>query len=100
MGFVKVAEVDDVPAGEGKVVVVGRNELALFKVDGEIYCIDNLCPHADGPLGEGYVNGDCVSCPWHAWQFSVKTGKMLYNPEVGVQTYACKVEDGAVFVDV
>ncbi len=100
MAFVKVALVADVPVGEGKVCVVGRKELALFQVDEQFYCIDNLCPHADGPLGEGYVTGECVACPWHAWEFSVKTGKMLYNPEVSVKSYACKVEDGSVFVDV
>jgi nitrite reductase (NADH) small subunit len=100
MAFVKVAEAADVKIGEGKVVAVGSREVALFNVEGEFYCIDNQCPHAAGPLGEGWVEGEIVSCPWHAWQFSVKTGEMLYNSFVCVATFPCKVEDGTVLVDV
>lgn len=99
MGFVKVADVAEIKLGAGKVVAVGSKELALFNVEGEFYCIDNSCPHADGPLGEGWVQGETVSCPWHAWMFSVKTGEMIYNAFVCVATYPCKVEDNAVFVD-
>lgn len=99
MGFVKVAEVSEIAPGAGKVVTVGSKELALFNVEGEFYCLDNSCPHADGPLGDGYVQGETVTCPWHSWMFSVKTGEMIYNAFVCVATYPCKVESEAVFVD-
>lgn len=100
MAFVKVAGVEEVPVGTGIGVAVGRRELGIFNVDGEFYAIDNRCPHADGPLSEGYIEGEMVSCPWHAWMFSVKTGKMAYNSFVCLATFPCKVEEGAVFVDV
>src|SRR5215475_4749181 len=78
MGFVKVAEAAEVLPGTGRVVRAGGRELALFHIEGAFYCIDNDCPHREGPLGEGELEGDTVICPWHAWEISVKTGEVLY----------------------
>ena len=100
MGFVKVAEAEKVAVGAGLVIEAGGKELALFNVDGEFFCIDNSCPHHGGPLGEGDLHGDVVMCPYHAWQFSVRTGEGMYGCGVGVRAYDCKLEDGAVLVDV
>ncbi len=100
MAFVKVADAADVPSGSGTVVQAGSRELALFNVEGTFYCIDNECPHMYGPLGEGYLESDVVMCPWHAWEFNVRTGEGLYGTGLCVATHACKVEDGAVLVEV
>ena len=100
MGFVKVAEAEKVEVGTGIVVEAGGMELALFNVGGEFFCIDNTCPHAYGPLGEGELYGDAVMCPYHAWQFSVRTGEGLYGCGAGVRTFATRVEDGDVLVEV
>jgi nitrite reductase (NADH) small subunit len=100
MAFVKVAEEAELSPGQGMVVEADSRELALFNVDGEFFCIDNECPHRDGPLGEGELEDDTVICPWHAWQINVKTGEVLYNPGTCVATHACKVEDGAILVEV
>ena len=74
MAFVKVAELGDVKPGTGRVVRAGGKELALFLVDGAFYCIDNDCPHREGPLGEGDLEGDTVICPWHAYEYDPCTG--------------------------
>lgn len=100
MGFVKVADAEKLEAGAGMVVMAGGKELALFNVNGTFYCIDNLCPHHDGPLGEGELYGEAVMCPYHAWQFNVRTGEGLYGCRANVRTYECKLEEGAVLVDV
>ena len=99
MAYVKVADVGQVPPGTSQVVEVGGQELALFNVDGQFFCIDNYCPHSGGPLGYGELEEDVVMCPWHAWQFNVKTGRMIYSPSICVGTYPCKVEDDAVLVE-
>lgn len=99
MGFVRVASVEEIQPGTALGVAVGRDEIGIFNIDGEFYAIDNRCPHADGPLSEGYIQGENVSCPWHAWLFSVKTGKMVHNEFVCQRSYPCKVEDGAVLVE-
>lgn len=100
MTFVKVAEAADLSPGEARTVFANGRELALFNVEGEFYCIDNECPHRDGPLGEGELEDDVVMCPWHAWQINVKTGEVMYNPGLCVATHACKVEEGEVLVEI
>ncbi len=98
--FVKVAEVGDVAPGSGKVVTVKDRTIALFNVDGAFYAIDNTCVHRGGPLGEGEVDGSVVTCPWHSWQFDVKTGVSPANPAAKVATYEVKTEGSSVMVSV
>ena len=98
--YVKVARVGDVDSGKGIVVQVKGTRVALFNCDGVYYAIRNSCPHMGGELGEGLLQGDVVTCPWHGWRFSVKTGK---NPEadvVGVRTFEVRVEGDEIFIGV
>lgn len=90
--FHRVASVQDLDPGRGMVVVVKGTRIALFNCDGTFYAIKNTCPHMGGELGEGYLEKDIVTCPWHGWRFNVKTGR---NPEadvVGVRTFEVRVE--------
>jgi len=98
--FVKVAQVSDLQPGAGKVVMVKDRAIALFNVDGTFYAIDNICLHRGGPLGEGELEGCVVTCPWHGWQYDVKTGMSETNPAIKVKTYEVKTEDSAVMVSV
>ena len=79
---IKVAEVGDLPVGEGRVIEAEGRTLALFNVDGTFYAIDNTCPHRGGPLGEGDLQGRYAICPWHAWRWDVTTGSNANNPAV------------------
>lgn len=90
--FVRVASTDDVKPGMGIVVEMNDKALALFSIDGTIYAIDNTCVHRGGPLGEGDLEGEVVTCPWHGWQFNVKTGGCVNNPAAKIDTYQVKVE--------
>ena len=94
-----LAAVEDVPAGEGRVVEIEGKDLALFNVDGTFYAIDNACAHRGGPLGEGDLEGRFVSCPWHAWRWDVTTGANANNPAVRMACFPVAVENGAVFVE-
>ncbi len=100
MSFVKVALQGELAPGVGKVVSVSGRNYALFNIEGEYFCIDNDCPHAGGPLGEGTVDRDAVMCPWHCWYFDIKTGEGLYGLGIGVGTHACKLDGGEVHIDV
>lgn len=81
---VKIASVSDVP--EGGCIAIdapdGRT-VALFNVGGQICALENTCPHAGGPLGEGSLEDTVVTCPWHGWSFDVKTGECQNNPDAG-----------------
>ncbi len=100
MSFVEVAKVSDVKPGNSKVVNAGGKELALFNVDGKFFVTDNACVHKGGPLGEGTLDGDVVSCPWHAWKYNVKTGVSPVNAAAKVQPYKVKVDGDNVMVEV
>jgi len=66
--------------------------VAVFNVEGSYYAIDNTCLHRGGPLGEGELEGEVVTCPWHGWEYNVKTGACINNPSVCVKSYPVLVE--------
>ena len=99
MQRVRLASVEDVPVGEGRVVEAQGKVLALFNVDGAYYAIDNTCVHRGGPLGEGDLEGRVVTCPWHAWRWDVTTGANVNNPAVKIACFTVTVEDDAIFVE-
>jgi nitrite reductase/ring-hydroxylating ferredoxin subunit len=75
LDFIKVAAVSDIREGEMKIVF---NELAVVaNVQGRFHAFGNVCPHAAGPLGEGFLDGHIVECPWHAAQWDVATGSAV-----------------------
>jgi nitrite reductase (NADH) small subunit len=97
--FVKVAAAGDIAPGAGVCVEVGGRQVAVFNVDGAFYAIDNTCPHRGGPLAEGELEGTAVTCPWHAWQFDLKTGESLTD-DSRVDRFDVQVSDGQVLVAV
>lgn len=99
--FTKVASTADVAPGEAKCVEVAGKKVALFNLDGSFYAIDDTCPHRGGPLSEGEVAGEEVTCPWHGAIYNLKTGAALGPPAPrGVGCYAVRVQGSDVEVEV
>ncbi|MBI1941968.1 MAG: Rieske 2Fe-2S domain-containing protein [Acidobacteria bacterium] len=98
--FVKVADLSELEKGACKAVEVSGKTVALFNVDGTVYALDNTCLHRGGPLGEGMLEGDVVTCPWHMWQYNVRSGEKVATPSVKVATYAVQVEGNDIKVAV
>ncbi len=97
--FIKVAQSDELEDGELMAVEVDGEPVCLAKVDGCIYAFTDNCTHISGPLNEGELDGEVLTCPWHGAQFNVTTGKVLRGPaRQDIATYPVKVEDNAVFV--
>jgi nitrite reductase/ring-hydroxylating ferredoxin subunit len=94
---VRVAAEDDLCDGQGVEVMVGKKKYALFRVDGEYYCLANICKHWGAPLAEGFLDGHFVMCPWHGWRFDVRDGT-TDHPDSDVRTFPVTVRDGEVFV--
>jgi NAD(P)H-dependent nitrite reductase small subunit len=98
--FVRAIAASDLPPGRGTEVDVGDQTIALFNVEGRYHALTNRCPHRGGPLGQGFVAGPQVSCPWHNWTFDVTTGENVASADLMVQRFEVKVEDGNVYVKV
>ncbi|WP_435006432.1 Rieske (2Fe-2S) protein [Tundrisphaera lichenicola] len=98
--FVKMATLDEIPAGSSKEVEHQGRIFALFNVGGVLSAIDGLCPHQGGPLADGPVEGTLVTCPWHGWQFDVQTGKSTLNNRLTQPVFEVKVEGRDVLVAV
>ena len=97
--LVKVAKVSDLSLGEGKTVDASGQEIALFNVDGAFYAIGNTCVHRGGPLGEGALEGDVVTCNWHGWKYNVRNGVSPVNPAARVPSYRVQVQGSDIFVE-
>lgn len=95
-----VAQADDLKDGGSKAVMIGSNDIALFRKGDNFYAVANECSHYGAPLCGGYVSGHTVMCPWHGWQFDMNTGECLSVPGCDIEAFKVKVEDGAVSVAV
>lgn len=99
--FVKVAKTDEIVPGQGKMIEVGGKKIALFNVEGSFHAIDDTCTHRGGPLSEGSLDGNEVTCPFHGARFDVTTGGVLGPPaSQGVARYNVRVEGGDIEVEV
>lgn len=109
-----VCPVEELQPGERKIVEVAERSIGVFNIDGDFFAIKNLCPHHFAPLCEGQITGTMqpadevgeynwlsegkiIRCPWHKWEFDIRTGESVYNPhklrtrsyETSVETSAC-----------
>jgi len=78
----------------------GEFDICLARIDGELKALDNWCPHRRGPLGQGWIEGKAVVCPWHSWTFDLTTGLAEYPEGEKVVAFPVKVEGADVLVDV
>ena len=97
---VKVAKKSEIPADTGKYVQVEGKEIALFRIGDKVYALDHVCPHQGGPLAEGGLDGNVVTCPWHGWQFDVTSGVCTFNESVKQPTFPVKEEGDDILVEV
>ena len=97
--FVRVAKLSDIEEGDLMEVEVDGEPVCLAKTGDAIYAFTGTCTHIGGPLGEGELDGDVLTCPWHGAQFDVHTGKVLRGPaRQNIQTYAVQIEGEDILV--
>lgn len=114
MGRYCLAAAAEIPAGGSKVVEVRGRSIGVYNVKGNYYAIYNYCPHQGAELCRGPVCGttlesevyeyiygrdrEIIRCPWHGWEFDLKTGRSLFSERIRVRTYPVEVEDGNLYV--
>lgn len=97
-GFVEVCGVDDIVENRGRVVSLGGERVAVFRYDGKISALSNVCQHQNGPLGEGRIINGCAVCPWHGYEYLPDTGQSPPPFTEKLPTFRARVERGRVWV--
>ncbi len=96
MPWTSLCDLDELEEGRGKYVEIGGFQIAVFLDAGEVYALDNTCPHAGAPMAAGWVENGCAVCPRHSWAFRLDTGDLRDMPGVTLKTYKLRklVRDG------
>jgi 3-phenylpropionate/trans-cinnamate dioxygenase ferredoxin subunit len=111
-----VAAVEEIPPGRRKLVEAGGRNIVVFNIGGEFFALNNRCPHRGASLGHGIQTalvqstvpgeylcsrpGEMVKCPWHGWEFDIRSGKSWCDPSrLRVRQYAVTVKEGRELVE-
>jgi len=111
-----VAAVAEIPPGERKLVEAGGKEIVVFNLNGEFFALSNRCPHQGGSLCAGTLSGhvespepgvyhydrrgEMIRCPWHYWEFDIRTGKSYCDPDrTRTRAYDVSVATGRALVE-
>lgn len=97
-GYLHACAVADIPENRARIVCISGERVAIFKYDGNISAVSNVCQHQNGPLGEGKIVNGCITCPWHGYQYLPHTGASPPPFVERVPTFNVRVENGQVFV--
>jgi nitrite reductase (NADH) small subunit len=99
--WVRICSVAEAPA-EGNVAEAEADgvPVCLARIKGELSAVDNICPHRAGPLGQGWVEGNSVVCPWHSWTFDTRTGEAEWPVKDRIAVFPLRVEGENVLVDI
>ncbi len=98
--FIDIGALDDIPRQGARVVRVASGCIAVFRTATDrVYAIEDRCPHKGGPLSEGIVHGQAVTCPLHAMVFDLNTGQAQGADAGQVRTFAARVEGGRILLD-
>lgn len=97
--WIEIGTVAAIPRLGARCVATPAGKIAVFRThEDQIYAIENRCPHKNGPLSEGIVHGNAVTCPLHNWVFDLATGKAQGADEGQVRTYPVDVVEGRIFI--
>jgi nitrite reductase/ring-hydroxylating ferredoxin subunit len=91
MSWTTLCDLSELTENQGKYVEIDGFQLAVFLSAGQVYVMDNYCPHAGGNLAAGFVQEGCAVCPWHYWPFRLETGELRDSPGVAVKTYQTRL---------
>lgn len=97
-GFVEVCRVGEIPEKRAHVACLGGERVAVFRYDGKVSAISNVCQHQNGPLGEGRILDGCVTCPWHGFQYDPATGSSPPPFTERVPTFRVRLDGDRVLV--
>ncbi len=99
--FVKVAKQSELPEGGKLSCEVADRYIVLVRKDGTVYCIDDVCTHDGGPLGDGDLDDHCLVCPRHGAKFDIRTGAAVCMPATeATAAYPVKIEGDDIYIQI
>lgn len=99
-GWLKVGRAQDIPDRRARVVEsANAQRIAVFRYDGKVSAVSNVCRHQGGPLGEGRIVDGCITCPWHGFQYRPEDGCSPEPFSERIATFATRIEHGVVYVN-
>ena len=97
----RVAGLEDLPPGRLTRAAVNGTPIVLARVGDAVYACGDTCAHQGGPLGDGKLHGVRLACPWHGWQYDVRSGQCVFPGRgASVPSYPVRIEGGDVWVEV
>ena len=100
MSWIDIGHVEDVPLRGARLLKTHIGCIAVFRTaEAEVFAASNSCPHKGGPLSEGIVHGQSVTCPLHNWVFDLNTGEAQGADEGRIETYQVRLEGGRILID-
>jgi nitrite reductase/ring-hydroxylating ferredoxin subunit len=97
-GFVEACGIEDIPEKGARIFCLSGERVAIFKYNGKVSAISNVCQHQNGPLGEGKIVNGCITCPWHGYQYLPETGASPPPFKEQVPTFNVRVRNSRVHV--
>jgi nitrite reductase/ring-hydroxylating ferredoxin subunit/DMSO/TMAO reductase YedYZ heme-binding membrane subunit len=98
-GFVDVCAAEDIVESRGRTVCLAGERVAIFRYDGQVSAVSNVCKHQNGPLGEGKIVNGCIVCPWHGYEYEPASGRAPAPFTERLPTYSVRVIRGRVLVN-
>ncbi|TWT75470.1 Naphthalene 1,2-dioxygenase/salicylate 5-hydroxylase system [Posidoniimonas polymericola] len=97
-GWHDLGPAHQLPPGEVIEAVAGDRIVAVANVDGELLALDGICAHQGGPLGKGRLEACTLTCPWHGWQYDVRTGRQQLSQTIRQASFAVQVRSDRIWV--
>jgi nitrite reductase (NADH) small subunit len=100
MSYQRLCLIEDLELNRGKEFLVADKIVAAFRTDEGVFAVDGMCAHQGGPVAQGELQGKCVTCPWHGWQYDISTGVNLLSQKKMLANYPIEIRAGEVWIDV
>ena len=100
MAWHEAGRVVDWEVGQGRELLIAGRVVAIFRTAGKFYAIDGMCAHQGGPIARGKLDRNCVTCPWHGWQYNIVDGVNLLTQKKMLDCFRVDVRGEAVWIEI
>ena len=100
MAWHEAGKVDEWEIGQGRELLISGRVVAIFRTEVQFFAIDGMCAHQGGPIAQGKLEGNCVTCPWHGWQYNIADGVNLLTQKKMLDCFSVELREETVWIDI